>query len=191
MRSWFAQTILYSQSFSLTGQYMPFGQLGQSVLEMQAALASVSLTKADKEAFSALMQTLPAHQDVRQALEELKAAGFSLCTLTNNSMEVQNAQLEHAGLASLFDRTFSVDEGAKAFKPAIETYRYVEREAGSDNRFCLVACHTWDVIGAKAADWDAALIRRPHNAPLTVGLQPDFDCFDMTDFSRAVIAAYP
>jgi hypothetical protein len=36
----------------------------------------------------------------------------------------------------------------------------------------LVACHTWDTLGAVAAGWQAALIRRPGNDMLGVGPQP-------------------
>ena len=34
--------------------------------------------------------------------------------------------------------------------------------------------HTWDTLGAVAAGWQAALIRRPGNDMLDVGPQPQF-----------------
>jgi hypothetical protein len=38
----------------------------------------------------------------------------------------------------------------------------------------LVACHTWDTLGAVAAGWQAALIRGPENEMLGAGPQPRF-----------------
>jgi hypothetical protein len=36
----------------------------------------------------------------------------------------------------------------------------------------LIACHTWDTLGAVAAGWQAALIKRVGNDVLGVGPQP-------------------
>ena len=36
MREWFAQLVLYSQSLSLSGRYLDFGELAAAVLEMVA-----------------------------------------------------------------------------------------------------------------------------------------------------------
>ncbi len=43
MRKWFAETILHSQSLSLAGSYVDFGELAESVLHMSADAANVSL----------------------------------------------------------------------------------------------------------------------------------------------------
>ena len=52
----------------------------------------------------------------------------------------------------------------KHHKPSREAYGYVERELGAEaSRFCLIACHTWDTLGAVAAGWEAALIKRVGN----------------------------
>jgi 2-haloacid dehalogenase len=37
---------------------------------------------------------------------------------------------------------------------------------------CLIACRTWDILGAAAAGWNTAFIARPGNAALAVGGQP-------------------
>jgi FMN phosphatase YigB (HAD superfamily) len=43
-------------------------------------------------------------------------------------------------------------------------YAYVERELDAEpSQFCMIACHTWDTLGAVAAGWDAALIKRVGN----------------------------
>ena len=59
----------------------------------------------------------------------------------------------------------------KHHKPSREAYGYVERELGAEaSRFCLIACHTWDTLGAVAAGWEAALIKRVGNDVLGVAL---------------------
>jgi hypothetical protein len=52
-------------------------------------------------------------------------------------------------------------DGVKRHKPSLEAYAYVERELGAKpSQLCLIACHTWDTLGAVAAGWEAALIKR-------------------------------
>jgi hypothetical protein len=99
----------------------------------------------------------------------LREAGFRLFTLTDNLLHVQTRQLDYGRIVGLFERRFSADS-VKHHKPSREAYAYVERElrvAPSD--LCLIACHTWDTLGAVAAGWEAALIRRVGNDVLGVG----------------------
>ena len=105
-------------------------------------------------------------------MRKLRNAGFRLFTLTDNLLEVQTRQLEHGDIANLFERRFSAD-GVKHHKPSRQAYAYVEKELGvKPSQFCLIACHTWDTLGAVAAGWEAALIRRTGNDLLGVGPQP-------------------
>ena len=49
----------------------------------------------------------------------------------------------------------------KHHKPSREAYAYVEKELGArSSQFSSIACHTWDTLGAVAAGWEAALIKR-------------------------------
>jgi len=110
---------------------------------------------------------------VPEALRRLRDHGFRLFTLTDNTLEISGRQLENAGLIDLFERRFSVDETARRHKPAPEAYASVVGGLRADPRdICLIACHTWDTIGAVAAGWKAALVLRAGNAQLDVGPQP-------------------
>jgi 2-haloacid dehalogenase len=55
---------------------------------------------------------------------------------------------------------------------------------------CLVACHTWDTLGAVAAGWQAGLILRADNAPLDVGPQPDYLGDDLDAITDQLIAKF-
>jgi 2-haloacid dehalogenase len=79
----------------------------------------------------------------------------------------------------------------KHHKPSREAYAYVERElAVGPSQLCLVACHTWDTLGAVAAGWGAALIKRVGNDVLGVGPQPQIVGNDLNDVADQLIALH-
>jgi 2-haloacid dehalogenase len=173
LREWFAQLILYSQAITLTEDYVPFGYLGAAVLRMMGATEGIHVPDSEIQMIKEAIATLPAHAEVPAALARLRAAGFRMFTLTNNPKATCENQLRRAGIDHLFDGQFSVDEGVRRYKPAREVYRSVEQALGVPaGQLWLIACHTWDVLGASAAGWNTALVLRPGNAPLRVGGQP-------------------
>jgi len=190
MREWFAQLILYSQALTLAGEYAAFGELGGAVLQMVAETRRQPVSAENVLSVKQAISSMPAHPEVPEALRRLRDAGFRLFTLTNNPAVTATEQLERAGLADFFDRQFSVD-AVHRYKPAPETYRFVEHQLGlSSSGCCMIACHTWDTLGAVAAGWDAALILRPRNAPLALGPQPRIVGQDLTVVAGSLIASY-
>lgn len=188
MRLWFANLILYSASLTVARQYVPFTDIGAAVMKMLADTRGIKITDSDKRELTEKFSTMPPHPDVPAALQKLRNAGFRLFTLTDNLLEVQSRQLEHGGILGLFERRFSAD-GAKHHKPAPEAYAYVEKELNvQPSQLCLIASHTWDTLGAVAAGWDAALIRRPGNDVLGVGPQPSVVGNDLNDVADQLIA---
>jgi 2-haloacid dehalogenase len=172
MRLWFANFILYSAALTVAGQYVPFTDIGAAVMKMLADTRGIKIKDSDKRELTEKFSTMPPHPEVPAALRKLRGAGFRLFALTDNLLEVQTRQLEHGGIVDLFERRFSAD-GVKRHKPAREAYAYVEKELQvQPSQLCFIACHTWDTLGAVAAGWEAALIRRPGNDVLGVGPQP-------------------
>ena len=189
MRQWFAELILYSQAITLSGGYAEFGQIAVAVLQMISQIRAISLGASDVEEFKDRMRELPAHKDAPPALELLSNAGFRLVTLTNSAPAAGTATLEKAGLASYFERQFSVD-AVKRFKPAPETYQSVASALATNaSSLRLVAAHTWDTMGAMASGWKAALLTRPGNAPLLFGEQPDIIESDLLAIAKRIISA--
>lgn len=190
MRLWFANLILYSAALTVAGCYVPFTDIGSAVMKMLADTRSIKIGDGDKKELTEKFSTMPPHPEVPAALRKLRNAGFRLFTLTDNLLEVQTRQLEHGGIVDLFERRFSAD-GVKHHKPSREAYGYVERELGAEaSRFCLIACHTWDTLGAVAAGWEAALIKRVGNDVLGVGPQPQIVGNDLDDVSNQLTARY-
>jgi 2-haloacid dehalogenase len=188
MRLWFANFIMYSATLTVAGCYVPFTEIGAAVMKMLADTRGIKIGEADKTELTDKFSTMAPHPEVPAALRKLRDAGFRLFTLTDNLLEVQTRQLEHGGIADLFERRFSAD-GVKHHKPSRQAYAYVERELGvPPSQLCMVACHTWDTLGAVAAGWEAALIKRVGNDVLGVGPQPHMVGSDLTDITNQLIA---
>src|SRR5271155_1511375 len=190
MRLWFANLILYSAALTVAGCYVPFTDIGSAVMKMLADTRGVKIDDKDRQELTEKFSTMPPHPEVPAALRKLRDAGFRLFTLTDNLIEVQTRQLEHGGIVDLFERRFSAD-GVKRHKPSREAYAYVERELGVDpSQVCLIACHTWDTLGAVVAGWKAALIKRVGNDVLGVGPQPQIIGADLDDVADQLIAQH-
>src|ERR1700678_1010644 len=190
MRLWFANLIMYSAALTVAGRYVPFTDIGAAVMKMLADTQDIKIDDADKAELKEKFSTMPPHKEVPAALAKLRDAGFRLFTLTDNLLEVQTRQLEHGGIVNFFERRFSAD-GVKHHKPSRQAYAYVEKELGAEpSRFCLIACHTWDTLGAVAAGWGAALIKRAGNDVLGVGPQPEIVGNDLNDVADQLIARY-
>jgi len=190
MRLWFANLIMYSAALTVAGCYVPFTDIGSAVMKMLADTRGIKIDDSDKRELTDKFSTMPPHPEVPAALRKLRDAGFRLFTLTDNLLEVQTRQLAHGGIVDLFERRFSAD-GVKHHKPSPQAYGYVEKELGAGpSQFCLIACHTWDTLGAVAAGWQGALIRRTGNDVLAVGPQPHFVGNDLNDIADQLIARH-
>lgn len=189
MREWFAQLILYSQTVTLAGGYVPFGKIALGVLRMIAATRDRDIADEDADELASLIGVMPAHADAKQSLGRLRDAGFRMVTLTNSAPGPSPSPLESAGLSSFFERAFSVDAVGR-FKPDPATYQHVASELGeATSGLCLVACHIWDTIGAQSAGCFAAFVARQGNAELPAeGFPaPDVAAPDLTDLADRII----
>ena len=190
MRLWFANLILYSAALTVAGVYVPFTDIGAAVMKMLADTRGIEINDNDKKELTDKFSTMPPHPEVPAALRKLRSAGFRLFCLTDNLLEVQTRQLTQGGIVDLFERRFSAD-GVKHHKPSRQAYGYVEKELGvAPSQLCMIACHTWDTLGAVAAGWHAALIKRVGNDVLGVGPQPHIVGNDLNDVADQLIAGH-
>jgi 2-haloacid dehalogenase len=192
LRLWFASLITYSEALTLAGVYVPFTDIGGAVLRMLAATRGISISDAEAAELTDRFASMPPHPEVPGALHRLREPGFRLFTLTDNTREISGRQLEKAGIIELFERRFSVDETVRRHKPAPQAYQSVAHELDVDpDDICLIACHVWDTVGARAAGWQAGLILREGNAPLDVGPQPNYIGDDLDAIADQLITRYP
>jgi 2-haloacid dehalogenase len=192
MRLWFADLILYSEALTIAGVYVPFTDIGASVLQMLAATRGITISEADGAELTNRFASMPPHHEVPAALRRLRDHGFRLFTLTDNTLEISGRQLAQGGIIEEFEGRFSVDETVHRHKPAPEAYDSVAAALNLDpGDICLIASHVWDTIGAGAAGWQAGLILREGNAPLGVGPQPDYIGKDLDAIADQLIERYP
>lgn len=178
MRRWFGQLVLYSQALTLAGRYQSFGSIGADVLAMQAKIEGATLPAQASHKLASAISTLPAHRDVVGGLSILRDAGFRLATLTNSDTKTQEQQLTNAGIATFFEAQISVDAVGQ-FKPALATYRYAASHLGIDaSEMTMIACHPWDLLGARAAGCRTVFLQRPGNS------QPDFASDEIQEISE-------
>jgi 2-haloacid dehalogenase len=183
---WFARLLHGSLVATVTDTYEDFGTIGRRALDGVAGRRGRELTDEDREAILGTMGRLPPHPEVLAALTRLRSAGFPLATLTNSSEKVVRVQLEHAGLAGLFEEVLSVEE-VRRFKPAPEPYLMAAERLGVEPpEMRMVAAHDWDVWGAMRADCAAAFVARG-GIPFSLGDPPGIVGPDLTAVAEAIL----
>ena len=190
MRLWFMQLIIYSQALTLADIYVPFTDIGAAVLAMLGEARGIKIGEAERRELTDRFATMPPHAEVPGALRRLKSEGFRLFTLTNNTAAISRRQLAHAELLDVFEQCFSVDESHR-YKPAPEAYAVVTRALKvSAAMIYMVACHTWDTVGAVSASWNAAFIKRAGNDVIDVLPEPPITGCDLNEVADRLIATY-
>lgn len=176
---WFTTMLQYSLVTTASNRYDHFSDIGAATLQMVGANNGIQISeKKAREVVINALRCLPAHPEVKDALSQLKDAGYKLVSFTNSSNEGVKKQFENAGLTDYFDEMLSVEEVGK-FKPFKETYAWAAQKMDvQPNEAMLIAAHGWDVAGALWAGWRAAFISRPGQqtfplAPKTEISQPD------------------
>jgi 2-haloacid dehalogenase len=184
---WFQQLLQNALVSTVTDTYADFGAIGRAALQMVAARRRHELSEDDAALILGTLRRLPPHPEVREALERLRDAGFRLSTLTNSTEAVARAQLENAGIVSLFERIFSADS-VRRLKPAREPYHMAASEFGVDvGEVCLVAAHAWDVAGALRAGCRAAFVARPGMVLDPLAPEPDVIGNDLVEVAARLL----
>lgn len=186
-QEWFSNVVLYSQVATIAGPYVDFGTIARGALDMTAAAHGLALAPTDRDGILRGLVSLPAHSDVPDGLQRLRAAGFRLVTLTNSAPAAVDQQLKNAGLGGYFERVFSVD-AVRRFKPAAEVYHLVATELHvAPSQLRLVAAHAWDVLGAMRAGCAAAFVARPGKALFPLGEAPDMIGATVRDVADQIV----
>lgn len=185
---WFTTMLQHSLVVTVTDQYHHFGEVGVAALLMVARNHGVNLSPEEARRAVSSIMSLPAHPDVRPALEELKGEGFRLVTLTNSSQGAVDAQMQNANLTDLFEKRLSVEE-VQLFKPHSHVYKWAARKMGLAPEECmLVAAHGWDVAGAIWSGWRAAFISRPGAQLFPLAPVPEIVESDLGSAAKRLVA---
>ena len=186
---WFTTMLQYSLVSTVAGQYNDFGIIGSAALQMVAANNGITIT--EKEAQDAILgpiRSLPAHPEVKAALQQLKDAGYKLVSFTNGSNKGVQTQFENAGLLDYFDERLSIEDIGK-FKPHTDSYDWAAGKMGVKPSECLmVAAHGWDIAGALWAGWRGAFVARPGAQRYPLAPPPEIHEIDLKLIAEKLIA---
>jgi len=169
---WRDKQLQYSWLRTLQGRYVDFWQVTSDALHF--TLESLGLADAALHArLMSLYATLDAFAEVAATLAELKRAGFRLAILSNGTPDMLAAATQHAGLAPLFERVFSVDS-VGGFKTHPSVYAYALDQLGlRPAEVCFCSSNGWDAYAASDFGMRVAWINRYGQRPERLPGSPD------------------
>ncbi len=189
-KNWFSKVLELFLTATITHRYRSFDELTGDALHMLGGQLDHEITAEDRTVLRNALGDIPPYPDVRPGLERLRAAGFTLATLTNSTAASVNALLEKAQLTELFDQVLSVD-AIDRYKPAREAYDFAATRLGvSVDRILLVAAHAWDIAGADAAGCATAFVARPGKALSPATPEPLLRADDVASLAEQLVARY-
>lgn len=185
---WFGRLLQLSMTTTTVGGYSDFGSLARSALDAVAATGGRSLPDDAWDRVGPAIMSVPPYPDVEDALRRLQEAGWSLISLTNSAPAAVNAQLDSAGLMPYFDHVISVD-AVGAYKPVAAPYLHAADVAGSRPAdMWMVACHDWDLAGARAVGMRTAFVSRPRMSYADAYTAPDVTVADFGELADELLA---
>lgn len=188
--AWFASVL--REGFALTSvqQIASFANIGGELLHglLRADIPAEALRDEAVTAILSAFSSLPVHDDVPEAIRDLAARGHTLVTLSNGSAKVATTVLEAADLTRHFDSLLSVED-AGIWKPAGGAYAYALKHGGwSAEESLLVACHPWDLNGARVAGLATAWVNRTGASWPSYFAEPDLTMTDLRELPGLLTA---
>ena len=177
----FAQLLRDAFALSAAGVFKPFPEIAQGTLQvMLESRGRQGVDSAVKDILSAFGE-LPAHEDVKAALDAVRHAGATAVLLTNGSRANTEKLVAGAGLSDLVDDVISIED-IQVWKPQAAVYREACRLCGvTTGEATLIAAHAWDVHGAMQAGLGGIWVRRQDSLYHPVMGIPDGRAQDLTE----------
>lgn len=189
LQTWFAQLLQTAFVVTMTGVYYDFGTCARHALAVVAQKRGRLLEKEEEDEFLSGFLSLPAHPEVPESLDRLRAAGFRLATLTNSAPQALAAQLQNASLTGYFEQALSVGAVGK-FKPDPAVYQMAAAKMGVPiGQLRLIAAHNWDTTGAIRAGCRAAFVARPGMVLGPLDERPDIIGQDLAAVAEQILAS--
>jgi len=187
MNTWFAMLLHSSTVCMMTQVKTDFATLAGITLDTLAARKKITLSPIIRQDILEGFAHLPAHSDIKPALEKLQAAGFHTVAFSNSSSALITQQIQNAGLSTSFNHILSVEETG-SFKPDPQVYHFAAEQLQQPiSSLRLVATHDWDTHGALCAGMQAAYIYRSQALYHPLYRQPDIDANNMMDIVEKII----
>lgn len=188
-RTWRDKQLEYTFRRGLMGRYKNFDTCTRDALDYTCALYKADMTAGQKADLMALYRNLPAFEDAKEGLDQLKAEGYRLFAFTNGTDQTVDSLLASAGVREHFVDIVSVDS-LRTFKPDPVAYHYLLDRAGvSSENACLISSNPFDIIGAAACGMKSAWVRRlPEVVFDPWEIEPDLMVGSLTALAGALTA---
>ncbi|UEM06917.1 haloacid dehalogenase type II (plasmid) [Skermanella rosea] len=184
---WFAEGLRDAFALAATGSFQPFRSVLDAALEQVLAEHGRSATAAQRSDVLDGMKRLSPHADAGEAFRTLGDAGIRIVALSNGAAASTRSLLEAAGLIRHVELVLSVEDVGLS-KPRREVYEHAARQAGVEpGALALIACHPWDIHGARTAGLSAGYVARGRPFP-AVMQAPDVSGESLSEVARAFAA---
>lgn len=162
--TWREKQLEYSFRKGLMQNYETFSVCTSQALDYTCTFYGINLSEEQKKGLMSIYRILPAFDDVKEGLTQLKSAGFRLYAFSNGAADALEVLLSNAGIRELFLDVVSVDD-LRTFKPSPAVYSHFLRQAKSTGSSAwLISSNPFDVIGSISAGMKAAWVQRSPEA---------------------------
>ena len=184
--TWRTKQLEYTWLRSLMGDYADFWQVTGEALEYSLDAHEIK----DRALYEDLMQAylnLTAYEEVPRVLQSLKDAGYRTAILSNGEPRMLEAAIKGAGLESLLDECFSVDE-LQIFKPEPRVYE-LATEAFSINpsQVMFQSSNAWDAAGAAYFGFRVLWVNRFGQRPERLPATPHAELLDLSALPDLIV----
>lgn len=160
MKYWFRKLLHSSVVVGSLNKYTSFSELARVELENLFYENSKEINENIKNDILGTFTDLRVYEDVIASLNVLKENKIKIIIISNSSKEMMNLQLKNSGIISLIDNYYSVDM-VKKYKPFDLIYKdVINKEQLLLSEVFMIACHDWDLFGAKEIGLKTAYIKR-------------------------------
>lgn len=175
---WRQKQLEYTWLRTLMNRYAPFEKVTQDALHYACRVAGVDIREAQLQSLMQAYDRLLVYEEVKKALQRLKA-DYRLAVLSNANPEMLNNALSHNQITDLMEAVISVDE-TQQFKPRPAVYQLAEEKLGlPPQELLFISSNTWDVAGAKSFGLQVAWANRFDGYVEELGLEPDLVIQDL------------
>lgn len=170
--NWRMKQLQYTWLRSLQKRHADFWQVTGDALDFALATANID-DAALRDRLMNLYLKLSAYPEVKPMLETLKAASIKTAILSNGTQKMLDAAVDNAGIASLLDGSYSIED-VGIYKPDPSVYQMaVDRLNVLPSEISFQSSNAWDAYAAKAFGFNVVWCNRFGQADERLPGKPD------------------
>ena len=177
----FAQLLRDAFALSASGIFHTFPDIAKGTLTVMLHSLGHEVNETTLKEILGTFSRLPAHKDVKLALEKIKSTNCQAVFLTNGSRTNTENLVRNNGIEHLVDDIISVED-FNIWKPQTELYRQAAlKHSCAPENALLVAAHAWDIAGAIRAGFHGIWIQRQELLYHPLMAKPDDQATNLVD----------